>query len=401
MYRERPPGPSLRSKALARIALASAIATVLGIAPCAARVDTDVAVDLAVGYDSNPLRLSSDGQGSAYTEARVKAGLGWTLGSRSAVLVSTEGSQRFHGSGQDGADVGSAAAEARLALTPYRRGRSLFMISLGGRYGLYRATFVDPATGGVYQVPSVPATVPATSVPIPDRFDTNAASGFVELRARIRDRVRLSLATTLESARSVRDYHSSTGLEPLDATTTTLEPAIRWQVARPVALELGYAWSRRSYDSLPALSASGSEAAGVAREYRYDGYRLAVHVEPAARWDVDMGFHSLDRSDTFAGYYDSSGATAYLGVGRDLGSKSRITLLASRLELEYPNAPALNLPNGEIRPTEAARALTRFEHDLPRGFSLVVEAGAQQNDNPDPLFTYRRIWTQTGFRYAR
>ncbi len=388
-----------RPKTLARLALA--LATIPGTSLSLARVDTNVAVDLAVGYDSNPLRLSVDGRGSPYTDLRLDAGVGWTLGSRSALLLSAEGAQRFHGSGQSGADAGTSQAEMRLALTPYRRGRSLFMISLGGRYGLYRATFLDPATGGVYQVPSVPATIPATLVPIPDRFDTNVASGFVDLRARIGDHVRLSLATTVESARSVQDYQAGTGLEPLDATTTIVEPGIRWQIASPVAIEVGYTWSHRSYDSLPALSASGSEVAGTTREYRSNGYRLAVHVEPTARWDVDMGAYALDRADTFAGYYDSNGATVYLGVGRDLGSKSRLTLLASRLALEYPNAPALNLPNGEIRPTEGARALTRFEHDLPRGFSLVVEAGAQQNDNPDPLFTYRRIWTQTGFRYAR
>ena len=393
MYRQRRP--------LLRLVLAGAIATALRADRSVAGVNTDVAVDLAVGYDSNPVRLSGGGEGSAYTDVRLETGAGWSLGSRAALLLSAEGARRFHGNGLEDADAGVAQAEARLAVSPVRRGSSLFMISIGGRYSLYRATFVDPASGDVYRVPAVPATIPAGDVAIPDRFDTNAASGFLELNARIRDRVRCTLTSVLETARSVENYQAGTGLEPLDSTTTTLEPAIRWQVAKPIAFEVAYTWSRRSYDALPALTASGSEATGTAREYRYSGYRLSAHVKPDARWDVDLGFHALDRSDAFAGYYDSSGATSYLGVGRALGSKSRITLLASRLVLEYPNAPTLNLPSGEIRPTEGGRALTRFEHRLARGFTLLVEAGAQRNDNPDPLFTYRRIWTQTGFRYAR
>src|SRR5262245_52757423 len=158
----------------------SALASVLACAgPCLAGAENDVTLDFALGYDSNPLRLSREAEGSAYADLRIDASLGWSLGSRSAVLLSGEAAQRFHGSGCDNADLGSASAEARFAVTPYRRGPSLFLIALGARYGLYRATFIDPASGGVYQVPG---TSPGVLVAIPDRFDTNAASAFIELR---------------------------------------------------------------------------------------------------------------------------------------------------------------------------------------------------------------------------
>ncbi len=360
------------------------------------------AVSVAPGVDGNPLRLASDGVSSGYGELRFATGLKARVHPRLLLFLSGDASGRFHESRASLADAQQASARSGLAFTVDGHGRSRVALLAGVRAGVERLTFVDRATGQVFEVPERSSAATPAMRPIPDRFDANVTGAFAALRWAASRRLSFSLEADRENRNHVKDYSDETYLHPLDSRVWTVSPSVRLQAAETVRLDVTLQWSDRLYEAMPALDASGSEVQGTQRRDRYRGVSVSVHLDPSRAWDVDLGLQGGGREDPHAGYYDSRQRGVFVAAARAISERNRVSLAVLRHDLDYATARVADDPNGVLRASETLRGVARFERSLrPSGAVLFVEGGSQRTDNRDPVYAYERKWLSTGFRFRQ
>jgi hypothetical protein len=352
----------------------------------------ELAVSLAAGYDSNPLRLAGRESGAAFSELRGAASGQLELGAGTTAFATGSVSARIHERSARAADA--SYWDLRSGMRWSRRGEGARRVDLtvGGRMTGSRATFTDRLSGEVYSF---------GGAAVGDRFDANTTGGFAAARWVPQRRLRLQLGAEYERRNYVDDYAAVGGLDPIDSSAWLATPRVRFLVSDTVALEAGADWSSRSYEALPSVDATGTPIAGSARRDRGTAWRLSVDARPSARWDLSAGVVAAGRRDLGAGYYESDGKSAFVLAGLKAGKLNRIQLHLSEQKLDYAHATVANDPNGAVLGSDALRALARFERTLRSGMAFTVEAGVQRTNNVDPLYAYDRDWIQTAFRYKR
>ena len=366
-----------------------------------AETDTDFAATLMAGYDGNPLKVTGDGPGGAFSELRLDSGIETRMSPRLAGFLNGGGRARLYGSSTSNADFHSADVRTGFVLAPVIGDRNRLRITFGGAYAVSRSTYRNRATGEVYEVLAEPPTVPASSVPIPDRFDVNTSSAFVDLRWRPSRRVRFSVDTRIDNADYVRDYSATTGLEALDYRARTVEPEVLLALHRVLAVSLSYTITDVDYEHQPALDDLGQPVAGALRRYDYSNLRLTIRVAPSSQWRLRFGLRDGDRQDAHAGYYDYRSDSTFVSLDHRPSRRVRLQLYTSHSDLDYENAVVPGDPNGEFRSSSVDFYLGRFDLRLNEHLSFFTEGGSQRTDSQDPVFAYDRDWLLTGITYRR
>jgi hypothetical protein len=357
-------------------------------------VKGSLTAELGFGFASNPEELPAGGPGGSFADLNLDANMSVGMGERAAFFLGGSAAARRHESTVELADDESADIETGFTFTPYRSGGRHLSMRVGGRVGMYRATFVDPATGGEF----LWGSDPTTAVPLGARFDHDFAAGFLDMRFRASRRVLLLLDSQVER-RAFVDNYPGTSLEPLDDRTVIVRPGARVLISERVALEVGAPLILRSYDSMSALDAAGDPVRGELREYRTVGADLSVRIDPSKRWDLAFGVRGYDRADQYVGYYDASGLVAFASAAYFPGKGNAIRVFASHSNLDYSAARVDGAVNGALRGGTVVRGVAQYERDLVAHLALVVEAGALRSDNTDPLYEYDQQWGRAGIRF--
>ena len=363
-------------------------------APARAAVDSRLQLDVVEGYESNPLELHEGAEPAPYTQASFGATLALQWSRRAGAFLRANGSGRSYASSASDADRLWGDLEMGLAVSPYRRGDKRLSLAFGGRGALMRSTFIDPATGQVYIV----TPDPNTAVAVPHRFDYNSAAAFLDLRWRVHQRVLLALDTEAGRRHYVQDYTRSTGLDPLDDRSLTVVPGVRLDLTDLVGLDFSFEWTDRRFDRLDSLDETGGPVQDARRRYRYTGGLAALRLELSKRWTLRSGLRRTQRSDLFAGYYDSTGTFAFASSEFSATRGLRFGLDLSQRDTRYAHATVDGDPNGARRRGAGLRAAGRAEKDLGGHVTVLVEAGADRADDRDPLYQYDRNWAQAGLR---
>ena len=381
----------------------AALLLLAGVARPAPAVETTARVQagVAAGYDANPLRVSGGSEGGGFTELRLDLALGVDLGDRTGLFVDLDGRQRRHVTDLSDADFLTARARAGFNWTPWRSGRRHLSLAGGGSYGLQRLTFIDRATGAVYEIVEDPSATPPVIRSIPDRLDVDRAGAFLNLRARLSRRVRVFLDTALERNDYAEDYDGSNVLESLDHDRLTLTPGVRLILHSRARLTLSVTGTMADYDERLARDLAGDPAPGVLNEYRYITHRASLDLLPGRSWETSFGVNTVDREDPYAGYYNYGGTALFAFVKNSFTPRTTWQLFASYRELDYENATVSSAPDSEFRSSDAMRFVGRVEHSLTDSLLFFAEGGYQNSDSNDPDYTYERDWAMAGFRYRR
>ncbi|MCP3977725.1 MAG: hypothetical protein GY716_00145 [bacterium] len=357
--------------------------------------------EVAVGYDSNPLRVMDDGDNGAFTELSADLSHTIELAPLVRVFYDADATFRFHGSDRSNADFGGGELGAGLGFAPYRGGKSSVTLWVGAELAMFRTTYIDRETGDVYETSGVPLTDPPTAVAVPDRYDSDRTSFFVNTRWTLNRRVRLSLETRYETTSYREDYSKTTTLDPLDHVQLVLTPELRFRVSEAFTLRAAVAFADRDYDERPALDGSGDPVDGTQREYRQTKLRLWADFDPSGDWRVRFGLRNSERDDTFAGYYDYASIGMWASVERRIGDMNRVRLFAAMSERDYDNATVQGETDEVVLGSEIKRFSLRYDRNLSKGLRWFAEAGAQDTDNEDPVYAYDRRWVLTGIRFRR
>jgi hypothetical protein len=352
----------------------------------------------AAGYDSNPLLVSGDGPGGAYTQLVADGSVRHALSPRLVLFANGIGRVRFHEEAVAGADNRSGSLRAGAGFAPRLWG-GRFALAFGAQGALSDSTFIDRATGGVYEVGAAPPADPGTTVEIGDRFDARSWGAFTDLRFAQNRRVRWSLDAVWERTGYSEDY-ASVGLSPLDYRALTLEPGVELRLSELVTLEASVAWSDLDYDDRPVLDASGAEVAGIAREYHETRWRAALRFIPAAKWSVSLGLGNDAQRDTYAGYYDYGSWRSFLTVERAIGRRTNVQLHGGWREMDYDRAFLPTDPE-TLRATEVRTWLARFEHGIGEHLRWFADLGTEDDASTDPVFACEQDWFLTGIQFRR
>ncbi len=362
----------------------------------AAELDLGLRGSLLAGYESNPLRVSENEQGGAFSELRLDAGLNLGFTSRSGIFVELGGLQRVYESENSDADYGVANVKTGLNLILSRRGGNDLAVSLGVRLGTGRSTFIDPRTGLAYEIPQGNS---GNVADLADRFNVDSLGTFLDIQWSVNRRVKLFLDALLERNDFVEDYEFESEVNSLDNRRLVLRPGIRITPIRYFRITLSAARSEIDYDQWLARDQDGSEAPGAKTSYQYTSYRLELDLAPAANWDARLGIVDTDRQDQYRGYYDFAGVTTFAWLQHKIGPRTRWTLYSSLGKLDYRNATVTNDPASEIRSSDFFKARGLFERDVSDHLTLFFEAGTLSTDNTDSDYSYDRDWTLVGLKF--
>lgn len=373
-------------------------------ATIAGETSVSYGLEFGVGFDRNPLEVSvaspNPEESGAFTHLRLDGSFVATLNSSVGFFSSGSVRTRLHDSGTSDADYAGGELRVGFSLSPVALSRRL-MISAGAGYTAFRGTFVDHLTGHPYLAFSVPATTPATLVPIPDRLDSNTGTLFLNARWRQNERWSFFCETSGERTNFVEDYDAGTDLDPLDYELVRIRPGVNVRFNSAVAMTVSVSVTDLDYTERPALDDVGAAVAGTLRSYRYTQYQASLSVRPADRWSLGFSLAGGGRDDVYAGYYDSASRGAYVSLGRELGQHGVLRLSASARDLDYDRATISGQPDGEVNENDVQRYLARYEHDINRRTRWFVEGGTQTSDSRDPVFTYDRDWVYTGIQFRR
>lgn len=367
---------------------------VASICPHASASGIEAEVGLSYGQDSNPLELRGGGPSGVFTELEFSIHASPSRGSRLSLLADATGSRRWYESAAADAGFGWSVIRAGIAAVPWRRGASRFAILAGGSFESYRATLIDPDTGEVYEQISGAAK----TVPVPDRLDHDGTGLFMDLRFQTGRSLMLYLDTEWLRRRYTRDYDGVPGLASLDDRSLSLEPGVRTRLSSWLLLDVSMRVDHRSYDELPALDEEAAEVPGEARSYDTTRWQAALRAGPVRGWSFLAGHRMTDRSDAYAGYYDSTGGGTLLSLSYSPVDATRMSLIVSSRSSSYPNALVDNNPNGETREGSLIRYTGEFERELGGWTTLFASGGIERSEDRDPAYVYDRRWMRAGLK---
>jgi len=343
-------------------------------------------VGLNTGYDSNPLKLPDNEKGGGFTEAAFDGGLDFEYSRRNAFHLDLEAKTRRHGSSLSDADRTTAGLAAGFELTPYVKDFSALQLDVGTRLAVRRGTFTSRQSGQVFEVDDGGGTF----VAIPDRFDYNRMETFANLEWRLNLRTQLFLDSEYTFKDYVEDYHGIATVESLDYDGLTFRPGARFDATSMLNVELSAIRTDREYDERTSVDTTGTSVPGTLREYVYTGFDAKLRLRPENRWRWTFALQTLDREDTWAGYYDYTSWTARVWTRFRISSRDRLILSTSLSDREYDNSTVNSELNGELRSSETLRLRAAFTRKLTRRFDVTVEAGLRSVDNPNALYEYDR-----------
>lgn len=351
---------------------------------------------LATGFETNPLQVADDGPDGFFTRFALDGHVSRTFDRRVALFASGEGRARIYEGSVGAADDYGGLLRAGVGYAPSVLGGKL-AVGAGVSHELGRSTFVDRATGLVYEVPGSGG---GADVPVPDRFDFDATGAFLNLRYTQNRRLKWFLDTELEHTRYVKDYQVETDLSSLDYRSVVIEPGVKIKLNGVFSLGVSLALSRLDYDERPALDVAGTDVPGIRREYEYVQIRTSVTYDPANRFKVDLGIRADNRDDTYQRFLDYDSLGSQLRVEWARTPTSLVALHAEYTDLDYLHATVIDAAD-ELRESDVLSLAARYQHTLGTGLEWFADLGTEDNTSTDPVFEYRRTWVQTGIRLAR
>ena len=367
----------------------------------AGETELDYGVTVMAGHDSNPLEVSTeadDQPGAGFGHLKLDGSVSHTFKRSFTLFADGDAVGRFH-SGESDADFSNLGARAGMAYSPNAAPR--FLVGFGGRYSQFRTTYIDRATGEIYDVLREDAQSIEDTVEIPDRLDNDASELFLNLRWKQNSRLRFFLDTRLRDVGYVEDYAEETTLEPLDFSALSLEPGVSASVHDAVRVIFSVTWTDLDYDERSAIDSDGFRVPDETRSYEYTTYRLTVRARPGTGWNLSVGARVADRSDVYAGYYDYGSMSSYVSLERELGEANRVRFAVSYSDLEYDDATVTGDPQESTLDEKQVAYLTRFERSFHQRSRWFVEGGIRETDSRDPDFTFDGEWFLVGVELRR
>jgi hypothetical protein len=366
-----------------------------------AGTDTRYGVALISGFDTNPLLVADDGPNGGFAELSLDGGLNHYFGEGTIAALFADGrvSTRTDQSRTSDAARDSGRLRVGTAISPPFAGHRM-VISAGASASAYRGTFTDRTTGLVYETDVVPATIPPSTRPIPERLDSNTTGMFLDLRFKQNPRLTWFFETSSDRTSYLEDYRANTDLDALDFRTFRIRPGASIGIGRITKLKVSVALTDLDYEERPALDLSGAEVPGTTRSYRYAQYQLSLNVKPAEPWNLAFAIATGGRDDTYAGYYDNVSHAGFISVSRDLGTHAHIRFFTTLREMDYDHATVTGDPADGIRSSDERSYVARWSRRFGERLNWYVEGGAQQTDSQDPVFAYDRNWVLSGIRFG-
>jgi hypothetical protein len=366
-----------------------------------ADTDTHYGVSLTGGYDTNPLWVADDGPDGAFAELRLDGGVTRYVGDGSIAAFFAQGHVATRLDSSRTADAARDSGSVRIgtAISPPFAAHRL-AISAGANVSAYRGTFTDRATGSIYEASVAPATDPPSTIPIPDRLDSNTSGLFLDLRFKQNARLTWFLETSADRTAYLENYEAETDLDRLDFHALRIRPGASIGIGPLATLRVQIALTDLDYDDRPALDRSGVVVAGTTRSYRYAQYQVSLNVRPTDPWNLSLALASGGRDDTYAGYYDNVSRAGVLSVDRALGARSRLRVFATLRELDYDRATITGDPADGIRGSDERSYVARWSRRFGERLGWYVESGLQQTESEDPVFAYDRNWFLSGIRFG-
>lgn len=343
------------------------------------------------GYDSNPLKLGSAlSRGGGFGRLSINYAPYYRISSNNRIFVDGRISvYRF----QDSVNAANSAS-GRVSLGWQTRNIPGFSrVRLGARYRVRRSTFVDQATG-------VEAIFSGQS--IGSRFDYGSSEAFLDLDAKISSSTRLALDSTFVY-RDYRDDFAALGLDRLDYTQITVEPALNHQFSDSLRAKLEMLLRGRFYKDRRAEDLNGANIAGSDLRYYYVGARASLTKRLGDRTRLTLGTDVERRIDDESGFDDRTQFEVFGRSRFTFSGGDSLSFDASWMYRWYDDADiaAVDEENDGGRRKNGFRLRGNYSHpvhvagiELP----LFVRGRFDSFNNSNSIFQYRRWAVSAGLR---
>lgn len=302
---------------------------------------TEVEVEVATGYDSNPFRASVNEQGGMYFDLDADVDFENVLSRTSLFFLSLDaGGKRFLGDVDDASNH-SAGIETGMEFDLDMRGNDRFKLQLGASSDMRRGTYVSRFSGAVGEI---------GGTPIPDRFDYNRMGAFAESDYYLGRDIRFSLDVEMLDKNYVEDY-TALGADRLDNTEWDIKPEFEYEFTDSWQVGVFAEFAKREYDDRPVDDANGTEIPGRNREYDYQEYGFEFQYKSGDSREWSFGYSTGGRQDNGGGYWDYDMSDYFVRLEQELASDAEFSVELYRTEKEYANVVIVTNPEEQYART--------------------------------------------------
>lgn len=267
-------------------------------------------------------------------------------------------------------------------------GSKVNSLYVGGLYEHKKRLYLDRDTGE--------EQTSSGNIDISNRYTYDA----IGLEADIKNRIS-KWQYDIEAKWSERDYEDPIAVSQYDHIYYLFGGDVKYEIAKPTKLTLGYQYYVYDYDERPSRSEDGRLLKkNPPREYQYDKFDITLRHRFNKTWLAYFDYERKIRTDTYVGYDNYTKDQFKVRVHYDINKNSKIKFSYAYWERDYPNAYAFdNQAIGISKKYDGTDFKVSSTTKLDKNKSIVVDFKYVDENSTDLRYDYDRYKAFVSFQW--
>jgi hypothetical protein len=267
-------------------------------------------------------------------------------------------------------------------------GRKVNSLYAGGLYEHKKRLYLDRDTGE--------EQTSSGNIDISNRYTYDA----IGLEADYKNRIS-KWQYDVEAKWSERDYEDPVQVSQYDHTYYRLGGDVKYQVAKPTKLTVGYKFYVYDYDERPSRDSNGNLfLSNPTRKYEYNVFDVTVRHRFSKAWLAYIDYERKTRTDKYVGYDNYTKDLFKLRLHYAINKNNKIKVSLDYWERNYPNAFAFdNDVIGIQKKYDGTDFKVSSTTKLDKNKSIVVDFKYVDENTTDLRYDYDRYKAFVSFQW--
>ncbi|WP_455204759.1 hypothetical protein [Kaarinaea lacus] len=238
----------------------------------------------------------------------------------------------------------------------------------------------------------------AGPVGIGDRYTYDAVGIEADYKSRIR-----KLQYDVEFKLYERDYEDPVVVSQYDHTYFRLGGDIKYQIAKPTKLTVGYKYYTYDYSERPSRDADGKLfKSNPTRKYEYNVIDFTLRQRLAKSWLMYLDYERKTRDDKYVGYDNYTKDLLKARLHYEINKNNKIKLTYAYWERDYPNAYAFdNAAIGIQKQYDGTDIKLTSTTKLNKNNAIVVDFKYVDENTTDLRYDYDRYKVFVSYQWEK
>ncbi|MGD8939205.1 MAG: hypothetical protein PVJ72_07490 [Gammaproteobacteria bacterium] len=270
-------------------------------------------------------------------------------------------------------------------------GRKTHSIYVGGLLEHKKRLYLDRDTGE--------EQTSSGGLDVSNRYTYDAIGVEAEYKNRISE-----IQYNIDLKFSERDYEDPVAVSQYDHTYFLLGGDVKYQIAKPTKLTLGYKYYTYDYDERPSRNEDGrlttNRQPNPPREYEYNKFDITLRHRINNAWLTYLDYERKTRTDKYVGYDNYTKDLFKVRVHYEINKNNKIKLSYAYWERDYPNAFAFdNREVGIAKQYDGTDLNVSATTKLDKNKAIVVDFEYVDENTTDLRYDYDRYRAFVSFQW--